>query len=99
MDAKVERVYPLVSTESRTGRVRLRLENAGGHLRPGLLGTVTVRARREDVLQVPREAVIFTGQRRLVFVQVGEGRLVPREVRLGEAGEEAYEIPLRARGG
>jgi Cu(I)/Ag(I) efflux system membrane fusion protein len=44
------------------------------------------------VLTVPDSAVIDTGTRRLVLVQVGEGRFEPREVELGGRGENFVEV-------
>jgi membrane fusion protein, copper/silver efflux system len=43
-------------------------------------------------LQVPEEAVLYTGPRTLVFVDLGEGRLKPQEVKLGLQGEGAWEV-------
>jgi multidrug efflux pump subunit AcrA (membrane-fusion protein) len=43
---------------------------------------------KAPVLTVPDSAVIDTGTRRLVLVQVGEGRFEPREVELGGAQRE-----------
>ena len=43
-------------------------------------------------LQVPDSAVIYTGPRRLVFVDLGEGRLRPQEVKLGLKGHGTYEV-------
>ena len=41
-----------------------------------------------DAVAVPESAVIRSGERSLVFVDLGEGRFDPREVELGVRGEE-----------
>ena len=43
-------------------------------------------------LQVPASAVVYTGPRRLVFVDLGEGRFKPQEVRLGVEAGGMYEV-------
>jgi Cu(I)/Ag(I) efflux system membrane fusion protein len=43
-------------------------------------------------LAVPESAVLPTGERHVVFVDLGDGRLAPREVRLGARAGEWYEV-------
>ena len=44
------------------------------------------------VLAVPESAVIDTGTRKLVILDLGEGRFEPREVKTGQRGQGAVEI-------
>jgi Cu(I)/Ag(I) efflux system membrane fusion protein len=76
-------VYPTFDTAGRTGRVRIELGNAAGLLRPGMLANVDFEVALGTHLAVPAEAVIYTGPRRLVFVDKGNGRLRPVEVQIG----------------
>ena len=48
--------------------------------------------RRNPVVAVPNSAVIDTGDRQVVFVDKGEGRFEPRDVKLGVRGEDMTEI-------
>jgi len=43
-------------------------------------------------VSVPLEAVLPTGTKDLVFVNRGDGRFVPREVRVGLRGDSLVEI-------
>lgn len=90
---RVSFVYPTVDPASRTGRVRLTAPNSGRRLRPGMYATLyfDVSVGR-DVLAVPLEAVIITGERNLVFVREADGMLVPRRVVLGPRSDERVEI-------
>jgi Cu(I)/Ag(I) efflux system membrane fusion protein len=65
------------------------MPNADGTLKPGMFATMFFDVVLDtDRLAVPREAVIHTGERNLVFVHDAEGMLVPREVVVGpQAGE------------
>ena len=46
----------------------------------------------EPVLAVPESAVMDTGSRQAVFVDKGEGRFEPREVKLGHRGDGYVEV-------
>jgi Cu(I)/Ag(I) efflux system membrane fusion protein len=46
----------------------------------------------EPVLAVPDSAVIDSGSRQAVFVDKGEGRFEPREVKLGHRGSGYVEV-------
>lgn len=87
-------VYPTVSVEARTGRVRLELANPGLRLKPGMYAEIRVDVPgvRERALQVPRTAVLNTGERSVVFVRHTDGTLVPHEVRTGLAAGDRVEI-------
>ena len=81
---RVTFVYPTVDIESRTNRVRVTVPNRGLRLKPGMFATLYFDAVvGRDVLAVPMEAVVVTGERNLVFVRDSAGMLVPRDVVLG----------------
>ncbi len=90
--ARVAFVHPTVDPMTRTVKVRLEVENTDGRLRPGAYGTVRLRIPREPALLVPLDAVIFAGDRKLVFVSIGEGRFEPRLVRIGAQGDGRVQI-------
>jgi len=85
-------VSPVVDPQSRTARVRVVVANQNGALKPGMYGTLYFAARLgTDVLSVPAEAVVMTGERNLVFV-VREGALEPREVTLGARAGDRLQV-------
>ncbi|HET7464595.1 MAG TPA: efflux RND transporter periplasmic adaptor subunit [Longimicrobium sp.] len=92
-DATVGYVYPSVSMQSRTGRIRLALANPAMRLKPGMYARVELQtpADHEGVL-IPRSAVHATGTRSLVFVRRPDGSLVHREVTLGPVSEGEVEV-------
>lgn len=91
-DAQVTYVQPTLDVETRTLRVRFDLDNADGALRPGMYATVKIERPLGDVLALPEEAVIDTGERRVVFVETARGTFTPREVSLGRHGQDHYEV-------
>jgi Cu(I)/Ag(I) efflux system membrane fusion protein len=100
VDGRVSFVWPTVDEQSRTARVRVAFANPGGLLKPGMYATLLFEALvGRDVLQVPAEAVVQTGERNLVFV-VGEGgALAPREIVLGSSAGGRFQVLSGLSGG
>jgi len=88
----VSYLQPTVDAATRTLRVRFDVDNADAALKPGMYATVTLERPLGQVLALPEEAVIDTGVRKVVFVEVSDGRFQPREVKLGRKGAEHYEV-------
>ena len=77
-------VYPTLTAETRTIPVRVELANPGQLLKPGMFAELELSVgANTKVVTVPISAVIDSGTRRIVLIQVGEGRFEPREVTLG----------------
>jgi Cu/Ag efflux protein CusF len=86
-------VYPTLNTETRTVPVRVEVSNAGQVLKPGMFAQVELPvAAKGSVVTVPVSAVIDSGARRIVLIQVGEGRFEPREVKLGARSDNFVEV-------
>ncbi len=89
--SRVDFVYPTLTERTRTLRVRLSAANRGGELRPGLYGTAAFDTAGQDVITVPRDAVVDTGLQQHVFVAAGD-RFEPRIVTLGVQLADRVEI-------
>ncbi|MSS73167.1 MAG: efflux RND transporter periplasmic adaptor subunit [Candidatus Latescibacteria bacterium] len=89
---KVVYIYPYVEAQTRTARVRVELPNPGWRLKPGMFADVEIRTERGEGLVVPGSAVLDSGERKVVFVDRGEGRFEPREVQLGGRAGEDFEV-------
>ncbi len=85
-------IYPYLDAGTRTARLRIELPNPGLDLKPDMYATVSLPLDLGPRLQVPVDAVVYTGPRRLVFVDLGGGRLRPQEVTLGVRTDDAVEI-------
>ena len=86
---KVVFIHPQVDVQTRTATVRMALANRELTLRPGMFATAHIRAQLSDsALLIPREAVIDTGTRQVVFVAEGEGHFSPRKVTMGSASAD-----------
>ena len=81
---RVAALLPEVNPLTRTIKARVELANPSGQLTPGMFATIGFTGgARKDVLLVPTEAVIQTGQRTVVIVALGEGRFAPADVEIG----------------
>jgi len=84
---------PEFSEKTRTLRVKLGIPNPGGRLRAGMFATVTFKpVAAEQVVTVPSLAVLRTGQRNVVVLDLGNGRFAPREVTLGQESSGYAEV-------
>ena len=90
--ATVAYIYPTLDAASRTGRMRIVLDNPDGQLRPAMFARVDTDVDLGPRLQVPDTAVVIAGDKRVVFVDEGEGRLRPQRVRTGQRADGRVEI-------
>lgn len=90
---RVGLIYPQVSRETRTTRVRIELPNPDGALLPDMYADVEITTGEgKPVVAVPDDAVIDTGTRQVVILDKGEGRFEPREVKVGARGDGYVEV-------
>ncbi|MEA3412772.1 MAG: efflux RND transporter periplasmic adaptor subunit, partial [Pseudomonadota bacterium] len=83
-EGKVDYIYPDLDPKSRTLRVRLAFENPQELLKANMFAEVIIYGGpRRDVLVIPREAIIVTGERESVVKALGEGRFEPVDVITG----------------
>ncbi len=92
LSAKIDYIYPTVSADTRTAKVRLTLPNPGGRLKPQMFTNVEIRISLGKRLVIPGSAVIDTGKEQVVYVDRGEGNFEPREVRLGLITDDDVEV-------
>jgi len=92
-DGTISYVYPTLREGTRTVPVRVELANPGQLLKPAMFAQVELGAGgNAPVLAVPDSAVIDSGTRRIVLVQLEQGRFEPREVKTGARSDHHVEI-------
>ena len=90
--SKIDYIYPVLSGETRTAKVRFIIPNPGGQLKPQMFTDVELKIDLGKRLAIPDDAVIDTGTKKVVYVDKGEGIFEPREVVLGLSGEGVVEV-------
>ncbi len=89
---KVTFIWPHLDPVTRTLKVRLEFFNSDLALKPEMYADVVLRIPLGARLVVPKSAVLPTGERNLVFVDRGEGRMEIRAVGLGVETGQFYEV-------
>jgi Cu(I)/Ag(I) efflux system membrane fusion protein/cobalt-zinc-cadmium efflux system membrane fusion protein len=84
---KVLFLYPEVSRDTRTLKICVEVPNPNRRLRPGMYADVLVQGPPvTGAVVAPQSAVLRSGERNIVFIDLGDGRFQPREVELGVKG-------------
>jgi multidrug efflux pump subunit AcrA (membrane-fusion protein) len=89
---KVGFIYPSVSRETRTMKVRLEFANSSLRLQPGMYAEVDVAKENGSALAVPVEAVMDGGETQYAFVVHDRTHFEPRLLRLGRSSGEWVEV-------
>lgn len=90
--SRIDYIYPLLSGETRTAKVRFILPNSGKLLKPQMFTNVEIKVDLGKKLAIPEDAFIDTGTKQVVYVERGEGYFEPREVRLGPGADGMVEV-------
>lgn len=97
---KVEHIYPVLNEATRSLQVRLQFDNPDEQLKPNMYANVVIYAGAVDnVLSVPREAVIHSGNQQRLIIKTAEGRYQARPVVTGLESGEWIEIQSGVRAG
>jgi Cu(I)/Ag(I) efflux system membrane fusion protein len=91
----VDRIYPTLEAATRTGRVRVTIDNPQGRLKPQMLAAVEIAVSAtagKPVLAVPASSVIDGGASKAVLVEVGEGKFKPVSIRTGRRADGFVEV-------
>jgi Cu(I)/Ag(I) efflux system membrane fusion protein len=83
-EGTVDFIYPFLDKQTRDIKLRLTFQNPDGKLMPEMFGKVLLDSKIADnALMIPSESVLFSGDRRIVFLSLSGGRFAPQDVELG----------------
>ena len=84
-------IYPFIEPKTRTIKARIELDNADLELRPNMYVTVYLTGEQlHNVLTIPQEAVLYSGEKQTVFIAQSDGRFEPRLLKTGLQGENSH---------
>jgi Cu(I)/Ag(I) efflux system membrane fusion protein len=89
---KISLIDPFINDATRTGRVRIDVENPDFELRPDMYVDAELTMDMGVGIAVPVGAVLPTGKHNIAFVDKGQGKLEPRFIELGRQYGELYEV-------
>jgi Cu(I)/Ag(I) efflux system membrane fusion protein len=98
LEATISFIDPVLNTASRTLRLRAVLDNKNENLKPGMFVKAKLERnsgqKQESTLSIPKTAVLWTGERSLVYVKTSRDKPVfeMREIELGATLGETYEV-------
>jgi multidrug efflux pump subunit AcrA (membrane-fusion protein) len=102
IEGRVTFIDPALSSETRTVKVRIEVQNAGARveLKPDMYATVTLRSPiTRETVAIPEQAVLRTGERSVAIVALGGGWFEPRDLKLGVTADGYVEVLSGVRAG
>ncbi len=85
-------IDPVFDTATRSVRARIKVDNPEALLKPNMYVDVEIRSELGAKLAVPKETILDSGIRKIVFVSLPDGYFKPVEVKTGAFSEEYVEI-------
>ncbi|HEY5627085.1 MAG TPA: efflux RND transporter periplasmic adaptor subunit [Nitrospira sp.] len=92
LHGRVGFIYPTLDPKTRTAKVRFELDNPGEKLKPDMYANVELKIPLGTRLVVPRDAILESGERQLLFIHHGSGQLEWRNVKLGAKAGDWVEV-------
>jgi len=92
LTGKIAFIYPYLNRESRTLKLRFDFDNKDFRLKPGMYVDVNLMIDYGEGIVIPDSAIMDSGTRQVVFVDKGEGRFEPREVKAGARSEGKTQV-------
>jgi len=85
-------LHPTIEGRTRTARARIELGNEDLALKPDMFAEVDFHVDHGIALAVPEPAIVYSGPRRIVFVDVGQDRLRPTVIETGVKSDGYVEV-------
>ncbi len=92
LTGRVGFIYPTLDPETRTAKVRFEVANPGEKLKPSMFANVELKIPLGTRLAIQRDAVLESGERQLIFLHLGGGKLEWRTVKLGVQAGDWVEV-------
>lgn len=92
LQARIGFIYPTIDPQTRTAKVRFELDNPGERLKPGMYTNLELKIPLGLRLAVPKDAILESGERQVIFIHLGGGRLEWRNARIGLRSGDWVEV-------
>jgi Cu(I)/Ag(I) efflux system membrane fusion protein len=91
-NGRISFVYPFHDPKTHTVKARVEMPNPGYRLKPDMFVNAIIKVPLAKGIVIPVTAIIDTGKRQLVWVEMSPGMFEPREVRVGERIDDKVQI-------
>ena len=88
----VDHIAPVLNHRDHTADVFVEADWNGRQVLARSYADVYLDIELKDKLLIPEQAVIHSGESRVVFVDLGEGRLQPRRIRTGRRNHDSIQV-------
>jgi Cu(I)/Ag(I) efflux system membrane fusion protein len=85
-------IYPFLDPKTRTVKARVEMANPGQRLKPDMFVNAVIKVPLGSAIVVPLTAVIDTGKRKVVWVEIDPGIFEPRDVQTGQQSDDKVQI-------
>ena len=92
LGARASFIYPTLDPQTRTAKVRFTLENPHEKLKPDMYANVELKIPLGTRLAIPRDAILESGERHVIFIHHGGGKLEWRNVKIGVQAGDWVEV-------
>jgi membrane fusion protein, copper/silver efflux system len=89
---RVTFIYPVINQQTRTVKVRSEFSSQNNKLKPQMYGETIFYSDAGTGLLIPADAVIFSGNRNVVWTKTSDGMFEARDVQLGQKFGDKYQI-------
>jgi membrane fusion protein, copper/silver efflux system len=90
--AKVDFIYPSLSGQTRTAKARFVLPNSNLLLKPQMFANIEMEIDLGKRFSIPETAVLETGTRQIVYVNMGDGYFAAQQIKTGERANGMIEV-------
>lgn len=89
---RVTFIYPFLDPKTRTVKARVVMPNPGMKLKPDMFVNASIKVPLGSTIVVPVTAVVDTGKRQVVWVEMSPGMFEPRDVQVGQQTDDKVQI-------
>jgi Cu(I)/Ag(I) efflux system membrane fusion protein len=89
---KVTFIYPVINSQTRTVKIRSEFSSHNNKLKPQMYGETVFSVENGEGLLVPADAIIFSGNRNVVWVKTSDGMFEAHNVTLGLKYDDKYQV-------
>jgi RND family efflux transporter MFP subunit len=92
LKGKITFIHPEIDIQTRRVKIRAEFANPGLQFKPETYVTILISTGGGRRLAIPKEAVIDTGSKRYALLAHPNGYFEPREIQVGEPGDQFYPV-------
>ena len=90
--AQISFIDAMLNPKTHSAIVRAELTNPQGLFKPNMFANMAIQIELGERIVIPEQAVIYSGKQRIVFIDKGNGRLLPKKIKTGLRNNQSIEV-------